>query len=270
MPQIWIIFTIISGLSSIIFNLMNRHTLRNGNDSTSYAWWFEFLRTLLFLPFCLVFLNFKLNVNNLLLFAAIGLAEFIGVYIYMKMHSFSELSTSSIISQLRVVWVPIIAFLFLGERLLSKEYFGIFLIFSGQILLLFKGKFTLDKGIKFSLISSVFVAVNSILQKIATPVFEIPIIVLAMGLPTVFGFPILMKDGKSRIKMIGSKMWKKVTIAVLFNAITMIFLLLAIKTGEVSKVTALFQSTAVLQVFSGIVFLKEKSNALRKVVGIFV
>jgi len=221
----------------------------------------------MFLPFCLFFLNFEVNLTNTALFVAIGITEFFGVYIYMKMHSSADLSISTIVSQLRIIWVPVIAFTFLAERLTTSEYIGILLILAGQMIVALRGKIYMDRGVKFALISSVFVSVNSVLAKRAAPVFETPIIVLAMGLPSVIGFPLLMKNGMIRIKNLGKSTWKKILLATSFNAVTMLFLVKALKYGDVSRVIGLFQSIAVLGVVLGIFLLNEKEDVKRKIIG---
>jgi len=264
---IWVLFTLFSGLSSIGFNYINRYILRNGDDSTSYAWWFEFFRTIIYLPFCFIFLDSPMDFISVFPLIALGVTEFFGIYVYMKMHANSDLSISTIVSQLRLVWVPLIAYLFLGERLIIKEYIGIGLILLGQIVVAIKGKIYLDKGIKFALISSVFVSLGNIFAKSASSNYASPIIVLAMGMPTIFGFPFLMKNGMVRIKNLGKIRWKKILLATVFNAVTMLFLVKALKFGEVSKVIGFFQSISVLGVITGILFLGENQNIKRKMVG---
>jgi drug/metabolite transporter (DMT)-like permease len=263
----WFFLISVAGISSVIFNYLNRYILKDSSDSTPHAWWLEVIRTLLFLPFCFFVKTPQINLQNIILFLGIGISEFFSVYFYMKMHSASELSVSTIVSQMRLIWVPIFAFLFLNEHLTIPEYFGIVLVLLGQIVVISPKKLSLDKGIKLAFLSSIFVAANSILAKKAAPVFAPPFTVVAMGLPAIFCFPFFMKDAKKRINLHKNGFIKKIIVAVIFNAMTMVFMLMAFKFGPVSKVIGVFQSMSILAVFAGIFLLHEKGNLYNKVFG---
>jgi len=267
MLQNWQLLVFIAGIFSVAFNYVNRYVLQNGDDSTSYSWWFEAFRAVLFLPFCFLTPLPEINIFNIALFLAIGLAEFFTVYIYMKMHSFSELSISTIISQLRLVWVPVVAFLLLKEKLATIEYLGIVFIFIGQVVVAFPKKFSLSKGVKYALISSFLVSINVVMVKVATPIFPLPYIVVAMSAPSVIGYPIIMKSGLKRIIAYSDTALKKVSIAAAFNALAIVFLLLALRYGPVSSAVGVFQGISVLGVAAGIIFLKERGNVLGKIAG---
>ncbi len=271
MLPLWLIYTTISGLSSVAFNFISRYVLKDGHDSTAYSWWFEMFRFIIFLPFALPVLNSINNLPNLALFVAIGFSEFLSIYFYMKMHSHVDLSISSVVTQTRLLWVPLFAFLFLSEKLNYKSYLAILIIIVGQIIVSLNGKaktkFTLERGIKYALVASVFVSFNNVLGKPASVVFPIQIIPVAMALPSLFLFPLFMKQSKQRILDLGRIKGKKIFLAALFNAVTMIFLLLGLRQGLVGKVTSLYQSLSIIQVFLGIILLKENKNIKRKVIG---
>ena len=91
------------------FNFVNRFSLRGQQDSTAYAWWFEFLRLVVFGT--LAMFNFQLAVSSksLSMLVSLGLVELVAIYLYMKMHAFTELSLSAIIVRLRQVWVLLVA-----------------------------------------------------------------------------------------------------------------------------------------------------------------
>ncbi len=271
MLPLWAIFTLISGLSSVAFNFISRNILRDGHDSTAYSWWFEFFRFLIFIPFAIPVLGTVNNLHGVFLFVSIGICEFLSIYFYMKMHSKADLSISSIITQARLIWVPFFAYLLLNERLNSKSYIAIFVILIGQIIVSINGrintKTTLDAGVKYALISTIFVSLNNVLGKSASQIFPVQIITIAMALPSLILFPVFMKKSKERIIKLGKTKGKNIFIAAVFNAFTMIFVIFAFRLGEVSRVTTLYQSLSILQVFMGIIILKENKNIFRKVIG---
>jgi len=270
MYQNWLLLTLVSGLSSVGFNFVNRYVLRDGRDSTAYSWWFEFFRFVIFSPFALRYLTELANMQNLVYFIAVGVVEFFSVYFYMKMHSHSELSISTVIIQLRLVWVAILAFLLLGETLEMVEYGGIALIILGQVVTAFRGGFTIGRGVANAVMASFFVAANNIVIKAASGVLSLPLVIVAMSIPTLLIFPIRMKNSRIRIIELGRTKWLKILLASVFNAVTMVFLILALKVGGVGKVSALFQSVMILQVFLGVKLLRENTQILRKVVGCLI
>src|SRR5690348_3021602 len=127
----WILFAIAAGFASNLYNFLNRFVLRKESDSTVFGWLSEVVRIViafLILPF-----DFQVNhsSNVLYLFLILGLVELVSIYVFMKMHAFTHLSISTIISRTRLIWVPLIAFFFLGESLKVIEYVGIAVLFLG-------------------------------------------------------------------------------------------------------------------------------------------
>lgn len=271
MQNSWIIFTTISALGSVGFNFISRKILKDGHDSTAYSWWFEFFRFLIFLPFTVGSLYLIYSPLNFALFIIIGLGEFLAIYNYMKMHSHAELSTSSLIMQLRLFFVPLLAMVLLNERLLLHSYIGILLIFIGQIIALTNKNIRINdfinSAVKYSLISCFIVSVNNIVQKYASHMFNPQLITLAMATPSLVLFPMLMKDPLKRIPHLGRLKWKNILLGAIFNAFTMVFLILAIKIGPVGKVTALQQSILMLQMLLGYLYLNERNNIINKLAG---
>lgn len=266
----WFFYVFLAGVSSVIFNYLNRYILKDNDDATSYGWWFEVFRTLIFLPFVVFSAKPDFNLQNILLFAFIGISEIFSVYFYMKMHAKSELSFSMIVSQLRLVWIAILAFFILGERLASVEYLGILFVVLGQVVVALPKKLIFDKGLKYALLSSIFTATNSILAKSAAPAFSTSLYIVAMGLPTILFFPLVMNEGKKRLHAFKGVAFRQILFAVTFNALAMVFLLAALKLGPVSTVIAIFQSMMVLSIAAGIILLKERDNLANKIIGSFI
>jgi len=44
----WFVLAILAGISSNIFNTLNRYLLKDGQDGTAYAWGIEFMRLIFF------------------------------------------------------------------------------------------------------------------------------------------------------------------------------------------------------------------------------
>src|SRR5438309_2773777 len=113
----WIVLAVLAGLASNIFNFSSRYFLKVKDDPTVYAWYFESIR---FVVFCLVAIfdwKIIITVQSVILFILLGLTEWIAAYWLMKMHAFSHLSISTILSRTRLIWVPLIGFFLLREQL---------------------------------------------------------------------------------------------------------------------------------------------------------
>lgn len=263
----WIILSTLSGLSSSLFNYVNRYVLKANGDSTSFAWWFEVLRVIIFL-IILPFDNFIIwSHKTIFLLLLIGIIEVFSVYFFMKMHSFSELSISSIVLRLRIVWIPIFAFFLVGEKLSLKEYLGIFIILIGLSFVTSPKKFFVDKGVKLALLSTVITALLSTVIKMATPLASASVISIAMGLPAILVFPLLAKSWGSRIRSFYRKSIAGVSFAIFFNSISMYLQISALRIGPVGKVMAILQAMSIVSVLMGIFFLNEKKDVGKKIAG---
>lgn len=263
----WIVLAILAGIGSNILNYYSRYILKDDGDSTAWAWTYEFLRLAMFLPF--VFIDYKLQLTSesLIILLAIGITEFISVYLYMKMHKFTHLSISTIISRTRLIWVPIFAFLLFGERLTGLQYFGIAILFFGLSIAVAPHKLFFDKGAIFANSAAAMIAVNTVLLKQATPFASTPVIMIFFSLPSVILFPFFMKDAKKRLvdKNLDKKIPKIVGVAA--NVVSSFFLLAALSMGEAGRVNAVYQGMLIIGVLGGIILLKERQDILRKLIG---
>src|SRR5581483_4634314 len=109
--------------------------------------------------------SIHLNTHLVMLLFGAGIAEFCSIYTFVKMHSFAHLSISTIISRTLLIWVPILALLFLQEKIVISEYLGIGVIFFGLSLASSPKKIFLDRGLKFAYLFAFVTAVNVIFQK---------------------------------------------------------------------------------------------------------
>lgn len=269
----WIVIAILGGLASNLENFLFRYILKDGEDSTVYSWFHEFFR-LFFYGAVIVFSlkNFEIKNINAGIFPLIGLGliEFLTIYTFMKMHSFSHLSISSIISRTRLIWVPIIAYFMFGEILTNFQYVGIAILFSGLFLVSSPKEIFFDKGIRYAFAFSFMVAFVNIFMKLSSNYAATPILLVFMALPSVILFPIFMKNAKSRIRsFLKTKLLLKV-MAGLVNALSMFLLTKALSIGQVSIVTGIYQGMMITSVLAGIFIFKEKENIGKKLIGSFI
>lgn len=263
----WVILAILAGFASNFFNFVNRFALKDDGDPTAWAFFFEFVRLIVFAAFLFFDFSLKLELKTFILLFFVGFTEFISVYLYMQMHKFSHLSISTIISRTRLVWIPIIAFLFFAEKLKISEYLGIVILFTGLSIVVAPHKLFIDKGAIYANLAAIAIAINTILFKQSIPYASNSAILVAFCLPSVIFFPILMKNAKSRIINEAKKHTSLKLAGIFGNIISTYLFLWALHTGEVSKVNAIYQGMLIVSVLAGIIILKERQDILRKLLG---
>ncbi len=267
MLEPWVLIAFISGLLSNTSNFLHRFLLKDDQDPALYTWFLEVVR----LSVAVIFLAFNFylifSLQTVWLLIALGVVEAVSIYVYMKQHAFTSLSISTIISRTRLIWTALFAFIFLGEQLSPMAYFGIVVLFLGLSIGTAPHKIFIDKGMKYAYLSAIFISVSNNLFKSVSAVASAPVIVAAMAIPTVIGYPLILKNSRQRIrKFLQTKLLNK-TIAALANVGALFFLLWAISLGPVSIVNAIYQGTMIFAILAGIIFLKEREDVLKKLIG---
>lgn len=267
MASYWLILALGAGLASNLANFTTRYLIKDDKDSASFSLSLEVFRVLVF--GILAYFDFHINwsLRTIILLLLLGFIEPLAIYTFMKMHEHTHLSISSIISRSRMIWVVIIAFLFLGESLKFLDYIGIAILFLGLSIAVAPHRIFVDKGIKISLLMSLIAAVVVVLIKAVSNDVSLPVMITWMSLPSVFIIPLFMKDRKQRIK---GFLQHKVQLKVLFNIFNFFAFYgytLAIKYGSVSIVTAIYQGMIVFAVLAGIIFLREREDIAKKIIG---
>jgi drug/metabolite transporter (DMT)-like permease len=266
----WIVLSIFAGIASSAFSAINRIALKDKGDSTAYGWWFEVVRSIFFITIVLRNPFPELDLNSLTKLILVSFSEMFSVYVFMRMHALTELSVSSIISRLRIVWSPLIAWLVINERLTSVEYLGIIIIFLGIAIVSSPSEIKKDKGIKFALLFSFSSALLSTLVKNASVNLSSEIIILSQGIVPIILLPILMKSRFQRIWDSASNNLPNILLAGSFNIASSYLLVEALRLTEASKVVGIYQAMTILSVIYGIFVLKEREKMYRKIIGTII
>ncbi len=263
----WITVAVLAGLASNLGSFFFRHILKDRDDPTAYAWFFELMRFCIFAVFC--FSGFRLvsDAPSLAALIGLGLAEFISVFFMMKMHAFSHLSISTIILRTRLIWIPIIAYFMFGESLKVFEYAGIGVLFLGLCVATSPKKWVFDKGMIFAYITGFTTALVNVFLKLASPAASTPVIMVFMALPSVICFPVFMNSSRNRIRTsVRTNLMSKLLSGIV-SALSIYLLAVAVSIGPVSKVSAIYQGMMAVAIIAGIVFLNEREDVGKKLVG---
>jgi uncharacterized membrane protein len=264
----WLIFAILQGLTSNAFNFFSRVILRGKDDATAFGWVMQLVRFVVFFLYA-IFFDWRLviSIESISILLLLGITEAVSLYLYMKMHVHSELSISTILSRTRMLWVPLFAFLIIGEVLKPIEYVGIGILFLGVSIVSSPRKMFVDKGAMYANSAAIIIALNIVLYKVAMPYASDSLILASLGLPSIFILPLFMKDARKRIYT-NIKLRLPLKLSTIgLNIISLIFFALAMQDGEASKVNAVYQGMMVFAVVAGIIFLNERNNIPKKIIG---
>ncbi|MCX6730247.1 MAG: DMT family transporter [Candidatus Roizmanbacteria bacterium] len=266
----WFILALLAGTASNFFNIFNRSSLKEKGDSTVYAWWFEVIR---FIVFRIIFLPQHIlpqHVEDYFWLLLLGINEAVSVYFFMRSHQLTDLSLSTFIVKLQLIWTPLIAFVFIGERLSLLDYGAIGIILIGIFIAIYSKKMKSDKGIVITFISSLFIALNAVFTKKVTGISSTPFIIMMMSLPSIFILPLLMKNSYKRIVTISKKTFLQCLSGSISNIIAMFLAINAIRLGSTSKVSAVYQGMMVISLLYSVIVLKERRQLWQKVIGVVV
>lgn len=265
--QQWFLLAVAAGLASNLANYIARHIMRNNEDALAFSFYLELVKVAIFGVLAIFDFHINLSPKTLLLLLIIIISEPFAIFLYIKMHEYTHLSVSSIITRTRMIWVAIFALLFLGESLNFINYLGIAVVFLGLSVVVAPHKFFVDRGVKITTLFSLEVAIFVTVIKAISLDVSIPLIVLVSAIPSMFIFPLFMKNKKQTIISFPKTRLNAKILFALTNFIAFYGYILAIKSGPVSIVTALYQSMIVAGVIAGIVFLKEREDIAKKIVG---
>lgn len=263
----WFILALLAGTASNFFNIFNRSSLKERGDSTVYAWWFEAIRFLVFFILFLPQMTFPQKFEDYVWLLLLGVNEAASVYFFMRSHQLTELSLSTFVVKLQLIWTPLLAFLFIGERLSLSDYGAIGIILVGIFIAVYSKRMKNDKGIIITFISSILIALNAVLTKQVTGISNTPFIMMSMSLPAIIVLPFLMKNSYKRIVSIPKKTFIQCLSGAMSNIVAMFLAVSAIRLGSTSKVSAVYQGMMVIALFYSIVILKERKQMWQKIIG---
>jgi drug/metabolite transporter (DMT)-like permease len=263
----WILLSVIAGLASNAFNFINRYLLKDKEDSTAYTWFYEVTRFFAFAIIAIFDWKLVITSYSVVIFLLLGITEWIAAYWYMKMHKHAHLSISSILSRTRLIWVPVLAYLIIHESLKTPDYIGIIILFVGLSVVVSPKKLFIDKGANYANLAAFMIALNIVITKMALPYGSNAVINGVMALIPALLFPLFIPNSSKRLKKIFQNNLPIKLIAIVFNVISIYLFTAALRIGNSGKVTAIYQGMIIVSILAGIIFLKERKDIGKKLIG---
>ena len=165
----WIIFAIIAELMWSFTSLIDKIVLSKGHIKNPFVYIVLNGGMNIFLVALLPFFSFGyLKLTDLISVFSTGIFLSLGVILYYKAVQCEEISRVLVLWQLIPIFVLLLSFLFLGERLTANNFIGFGMLLSAGFLISFKKinkKFRLSKAFYYMLGSAIFIASHYVVAK---------------------------------------------------------------------------------------------------------
>ena len=212
-------------------------------------------------------------IPNLIL---VGLLYGLGNMLVFKALKTIDASEFTIVFASRTIWVVIGAILFLKESFSLQQTMGTLLIIGSIILVSWKrNKIMLGSGIWTALLAAIFMGAgftNDAFIVSAFDSFDVPsYVTIAFIIPALFVWALYPKATKSMKHLLTKDNIFKLVILAAIYAISCITIFLAYQVGKnASQIAPLNQTSTILTVLLSMIFLGERSEYLKKILGAII
>lgn len=273
----WFSLAVISSASASIVGVLQKAALgKNTTDPVAFGIYFQLLVSLIGLPLAVLSsapLPLNLVVIFLLTFMAIITAS--GNLLYYFALKSIEISQAAILSSTSTIWLLLGGFIFLNEQLTLNKLAGVFLILSGIFIVYFNKKSLVKVGAAqgFIVASAISSGLTGIFDKYLLASFSVSTYqvvsyflqasMTAILVPgSVKNIVPLLRFSKTNLIIVSS--------AVLLNFGALSYFSALKSGGEITKINPILQGSAILTIILGVIFFKERSNLLKKFIGMAV
>lgn len=264
--QFWVIVYLISTVSfSQSFKVTNRN-MKNAGSLTVLLEVFTGIVSLLMMP---VFdFKFSPSSSSILLLLVVVFIYAITDRLNIEVRYGLDTSTFSVLKRLSTVFMIIFGFLFLNEEIILNKILGAIVIILANIMLTYdKGKFRVNKYFIMGVISNFLFAIAMVLNVDISSNYNLAFYTYI----TVTGPAILIslighhtiKDLKEEFNLYNKKYFiiSACTWAIMLNSS-----IRAYQLGSVTIVASLFSLTPILNALCEVIFFKDRSNFLKKII----
>lgn len=270
----WQLLILVSVTLYSISVLLQRVILKEDKSRPiAYSIFFQLLTGVFIGAIGFIFADMSLpeNLDSLIvnLILAAVLYGFGNVFIFKSLKEI-EASRFTIVFATRAFFTVLASSLLLQESLTGIQFLGALLIFSGVVLVNFKSaKFSLDKGSLLALFGAAAFGTANTNDRFLLKSFEIyPYITIAFIAPAILVSFIYPKELKHIKLFLEKKVFKKVLLLSVVYAFTAITFFAALQLGDnSSQIASINLTSVILIVLLSAIFLKEKGNLAKKVIG---
>jgi drug/metabolite transporter (DMT)-like permease len=271
----WQILLAISVITYSLSVLLQRVLLKNDkSDPVAYSIIFQ-LMTGIIIGIYATFNGFITPnliplIPNLILMTILYGAGNVFIFSALKIIDASEFT---IVFAARALLSIIGAIIFLKENFSSQQVIGTILIISSVALVSWKKhKFSFSKGFIFSVLAATFFGLAFINDAFIINNFNVPsYLTLAFILPSLAVWAIYPKSTVKMKPLLERGTLLKLGLLGVFYAISSVTIFLAYQTGKnAAQIAPLSQMATILTVVLSVIFLKERTDLLRKLLGAII
>lgn len=167
--MLWLVFALIPAIGDGLGNIIDGHLSNNKFHNPWILLFYSGIMELLFLPFLLLYrMPIIFSFKIMLFFPAIAFLDFLTLIFYYKALKEDDTSIVASLFSLGKIFVPILAFFVVGERLAPLQYIAFFVIIFASTLLTATsdgGKIKFNKSLLLMLLSSLVHSVEGVIYK---------------------------------------------------------------------------------------------------------
>ena len=270
----WFIYSLLGAFFMSAFQVSQKILLKPKSDSQAFTL-INSLTGGFLLLLIMVFETIRYTGNYRILIWVFLVALVNGVIdlLFSRARHLEEVSKVAIAIQSGQIWFLLGSFLVFGESLNLVKVFGVFLILSANLLVVWQNqKLRLTKGILLSLLATLLFTLATFSTKVLVQFFS-PIFYQA----TVFlleSILIYLFLGRKVIGRVRSELrfqGRKALVVGPFLALAVFFLTKSLEVGgEASRVFPIFSLALILTTLSGILFLGERASVYKKVLAMIL
>lgn len=217
--------------------------------------------------------HYRITFNQFLLFIPLAISITVGPILLFKSFQLIDASENTIVQSSQKLWAVLGAFVFLHEPFSIKKIIGTITIILGIAIALWKQKkFQLNKGVILILISMIFYTSADLIAFFLVRNFDpISLIIYVCFLPVATLLLIKPKTIKKISFYFKPKYALCISILSFNDTLGTLCIYFAYLAGRnIAQIAPIMGSTTIISVLLAIVFLKERSNLLNKIIGALV
>jgi drug/metabolite transporter (DMT)-like permease len=255
-------------------SILNRFFLKKEKDSNAYALLFHIIGIILFLFLFAIEWNLPSKPEAWLIAIVAAILWTAIAVISFKACRVADVSLKTPIARSKIFWALLFAAIIIGETITLDKIIGSILIFIGILIVSVDlnkkfGGFN-DPGVKLTLLFAFLMGIVVVIDKLAMNYFQPSIYgFLQYLLPGIFLFAAI-PNRINRMKKLVKRNGILLIITGMLVPIGYWILLKVYQTAEVSSVIPVLESSVIISMLGGIIFLGERKDLIRRALGAII
>lgn len=272
-------YAVILVLISAILHSTWNFLLKDSEGKLGFTYLMNSLIAVIYLPVFLLSLNSALCKIGILFAILSGLIHAVYFILLSKAYSYGHLSIVYPLARSSLLFVPIWAFLLLGERLSIEGILGILLIILGIYILHLRRlsvnslaepfQYIRERASVFAILTALTISFYSIVDKVGVAFLNpVPYIYIMFLFIVVFMTPYILSGHRDKIRNEWDNNKKKILASSALCVSSYLLILIAFQLSKVSYIISLRQISVIIGVILGIMLLQEKYGRIRLVASV--